>query len=144
MSIRDAAVLEEHQIALTGLPLRCSACFNQDPGRRHIDMDAACDRGYGKDEAVQVAYDDLVLCENCVREAATLINMVAKDDKALENLERQLKSEQEHRRRAERWANTMQEAIAAMPTKPEIDHRKKPRPLRVGDPVESGLGEQDA
>ncbi len=98
-------------------------------------MDAACDRGYGDDASVKVAYDDLVLCENCVREAATLINMVAKDDPTLDNLQGELHLERRRRIQAEKWAQTMEDALAARPEKVQIDHRQKPRPLRVGDPL---------
>ncbi len=127
--------MAENVIQLTQTPVRCSSCFNQNPSLRHIDMDAACDRGYGNDEAVKIAYDDLVLCENCVKEAATLINLVPKDDGTIERLEKELLLERARSKQAEKWARTQEDAIAAKPTPVEIDHRKKPRPLRTVEDV---------
>lgn len=117
-------------IQLTNTPVRCSSCFNQDTALRHIDMDAACDRGYGDEAAVKVAYDDLVLCENCVKEAATLINMVPKDDRTIERLESQVSVWERKARQSEKWATTMEEALAARPEKVQIDHHKKPRQIK--------------
>lgn len=131
MTVRIA----ENVIQLTNTPIRCSACFNQDPKLRHIDMDAACDRGYGDEAAVKIAYDDLVLCENCVKEAAVLVGLEPADHRELAQARRELANERELRRRAERWAKTMQDAIANMPSPPEIDHRKRPRPLRTSEEV---------
>jgi len=62
-----------NEVRAVGAPAYCSACFAQDTSKIHIDMDAACDRGYGDD--ITINMDDLVLCENCVREAAMLIGM---------------------------------------------------------------------
>ncbi len=127
--------IAENIIQLTQTPVRCSSCFNQNTSIRHIDMDAACDRGYGNDEAVKIVYDDLVLCENCVKEAATLINLVPKDDQTISRLESELHIEKAKRQQAEKWAGTMEDALAARPEKVEIDHRKKPRPLRTVEDV---------
>jgi hypothetical protein len=76
-----------NEVRAVGTPAYCSACFNQDSSKVHIDMDAACDRGYGDD--VTVNMDDLVLCENCVKEAAVLIGWrdaveVSKDMEVME------------------------------------------------------------
>ncbi len=121
--------MAENVIQLTNTPVRCSACFNQEPSLRHIDMDAACDRGYGDEAAVKVAYDDLVLCENCVKEAATLINLVPKDDGTIERLERELDQIERQRKQAVKYAQTMEEALAARPEPITIDQRKRPRQL---------------
>lgn len=57
-------------------PAYCSSCFNQDPEALHVDMEAYWDgpvpeaKGDGYDA---VAIDDLVVCEACVREAASLL-----------------------------------------------------------------------
>jgi hypothetical protein len=109
-------------------PIYCSSCFNSEP-IRHIDFDAACDRGYGNGEAVQVAMDDLILCENCVREGARLIGMTDDTDlKAhLENLKRKVEVERKGRVQAEKWAGTMEDALGARPEAVKIDHRKRPR-----------------
>src|SRR5581483_10702518 len=88
--------LAENTIRLTGLPAYCSACMNQNPDILHIDMDAACDRGYGTGP-VPVAMDDLVLCEQCLREAARLVGMTDDGDlhRRLVTLEKQLAAEKQ-------------------------------------------------
>ena len=105
----------------------CSSCFNQAPELRHVDFDAACDRGYGKTESVQVAMDDLILCENCVKEGAELIGMT--DDAAqrehVADLERRLLVEEKLREKAERFSETMEDALSQKDVR--IDHRKRPR-----------------
>jgi len=110
-------------------PIYCSACFNQQ-AIRHIDFDAACDRGYGKDEAVNVAMDDLILCENCVREGAELLGMTpegAKDDRIADLTARVDHAERE-RSKAERYAATLEDAVHQKGI--TIDHRKRPRQTR--------------
>lgn len=124
--------LADNVIRLSGLPQRCSACFNQQPGIRHVDFDAACDRGYGNDEAIKVDYDDLILCENCVKEGLQVLGI--EDSKALkaenENLKRKLNVERKRREQAQRYADTMEDAISHRPEPVNIDHRKKPRQVR--------------
>jgi hypothetical protein len=109
----------------------CSSCFNQQPEVRHVDFDAACDRGYGKAEAVQIAYDDLVLCENCLREGMMVLGI---EDSAFlkaenEDLIRKLDVERKRRVQAQRYSDTMEEALQHRADPVKIDHRKKPRIL---------------
>jgi hypothetical protein len=112
-----------------GKPIFCSSCFNQ-KDIRHIDFDAACDRGYGKAEAVEVAMDDLILCEDCVREGAEILGMV--DDIAqreqLAALERKVAAKDKELEKAERYAETMEDLLGQKNVR--IDHRKKPRATR--------------
>lgn len=122
MTIRQA-----NEIRPTEMPIYCSACHRQDPGSTYIDFDAACDRGYGNDEAVQVAYDDLILCANCLREGARHLGMVDSDDQRIQVLERKLDVEEKLRRQAQNYADTMEEAISKRPEPVHIDHRKLPR-----------------
>lgn len=116
-------------IQLTGLPQRCSACFNQQPGLQHVDFDAACDRGYGNDEAVKIAYDDLIICANCVKDAGRLVGMT--DSIGLHTrlaaLEQQIDVERKLRRQAQNYADTMEDALTHRPDPVHIDHRRKPR-----------------
>lgn len=115
-----------NEIRETGRPIYCSACFNSQP-IRHIDFDAACDRGYGNDEAIKINLDDLVLCENCVREGARLLGMQDRDDMRLEDLQRKLDFAERKLRQAQRYADTMEDALANRPEPVKIDHRKLPR-----------------
>jgi hypothetical protein len=109
------------------MPMYCAACFNQRPELRHIDFDAATDRGYGAEEATRVAMDDLILCENCVREGARLLSMVDRDDQTIATLQRKLDVAEKAKRQAQNYADTMEEALSKRPEKVAIDHRKKPR-----------------
>jgi hypothetical protein len=109
-------------------PIYCSACFNSQDVR-HVDFDAACDRGYANQEAVQIVMDDLILCENCVREGARLLGMT--DDAELHqrvtDLESKLDTERKLRRQAQNYADTMEDALGKRPDPVHIDHRRKPR-----------------
>lgn len=115
----------------TTMPVRCSACFNQQPQLRHVDFDAACDRGYGNDAGVQIAMDDLILCENCVKEGARTLGIEDSTElKAkLEDTERKLGVERKLRAQAQRYAGTIEDALGHRPEPIKIDHRKKPRKL---------------
>lgn len=107
----------------------CSSCFNQQPELRHVDFKAACDRGYGNDEAIKIAMDDLILCENCVKEACMVLGI--EDSHTLKakvlNLQRRLDRTEKAQRQAQRYADTMEEALQHRPDGVHIDHRKKPR-----------------
>jgi hypothetical protein len=109
-------------------PIYCSACFNS-KDVRHVDFDAACDRGYSDGTATAVAMDDLILCEDCVKEGARLLGM--SDERSLyeqiEQLSRKLDISEKATRQAQRYADTMEEALSARPERVHIDHRKKPR-----------------
>jgi hypothetical protein len=61
-------------------PVVCSSCFGQYTDRRHVDFGAAWDGPMvPPDQSVaggkMVSVDDLVICEECLRFAATLIGM---------------------------------------------------------------------
>lgn len=117
-----------NEISETSRITFCSACGNQQ-SVRHVDFDAACDRGYGKAEAVEVSLDDLILCEGCVRRGAEVLGI---EDSTLlkaenEDLKRKLDVQGKRRKQAERYASTMEEALQHRPEPVHIDHRKKPR-----------------
>ena len=106
----------------------CSACGNQQ-SVRHVDFDAACDRGYGKSETVQVALDDLILCEGCIRRGAEILGIedstVLKAEK--EQLEAKLDTQRKALVQAQKYADTMEDALQHRPDPVKIDHRKLPR-----------------
>lgn len=121
-----------NEIRETSMPVHCSACFAQQ-NIRHVDFDAACDRGYSDGVAVEVAMDDLILCENCVKNGAAALGI--EDSKILkyelDEVEAKLLSERKEREQAQRYAATLEEALLdARPEPLKIDHRKKPRQLR--------------
>lgn len=113
------------------VPIYCASCMNQDPQKRHVDMDAAVDRGYGDSGAVQVTMDDLQVCETCVATAARLIGYVDSSEQAdrISNLERRLKSEQMARIKAERYADDLETALDNRPG-PVHTPRKRGRPSK--------------
>jgi hypothetical protein len=112
-------------------PIYCSACFNSQPVR-HVDFDAACDRGYGNEEATKISFDDLIICENCFIEGLQILGIEdSRDLKArVIKLSQRLQIEERLRKQAQNYADTMEEALQRRPEQVEIDHRKKPRQIR--------------
>jgi hypothetical protein len=108
-----------NKIRPTGTPIHCSACFGQYPERRHIDFDAACDRGYGEGP-VPIAMDDLVLCEECVREGAQHLGMI--DGERWQTREAALVEEnallKESKEEAVAYAELMERTLAKRPSGP--------------------------
>lgn len=123
MTIRLANEIRE-----ASRPVYCSACFNSQ-GIRHVDFDAASDRGYANEEAVKINMDDLILCENCIKEGARALgiedSLTLKEE--LEDHKRKLDITHRRLKQAQRYADTMEEALQHRPKEVHIDHRKKPR-----------------
>jgi hypothetical protein len=117
-----------NDIREAGKPIHCSACFNSQD-IRHIDFDAACDRGYANEEAVQVVMDDLILCENCVRAGARLLGMEDEgvNTERISDLERKLEIKDKLYKQASTYADNLEDAFESRPMPIQIDHRKKPR-----------------
>ncbi len=109
-------------------PIYCSACFNSQ-AIRHVDFDAACDRGYANEEAVKVVMDDLIICENCVREGAEILGM--QDNTLLtaevQELRAKLATKDKLLAQQERYSSTMESLLQQRGQ--DVDHRKKPRKL---------------
>jgi hypothetical protein len=112
-------------------PIYCSACFNSEP-IRHVDFDAACDRGYGDEGAIKVCLDDLIICENCLIEGLQVLGIEdSRDLKAqVVKLSQRLQVEERLRKQAQNYADTMEEALQHRPEQIKIDHRKLPRQIR--------------
>lgn len=120
------------------MPLYCSACSGQYPNRQHVDFDAECDRGYGDtliqgqsqgegSNAPRIQMDDLILCEQCIKEGARIIGMVDGDElrAEIESLKRALETKEKLYKQTQRFADVMEEALTHKGI--AIDHRKKPR-----------------
>lgn len=122
--------LAENVVRLTGLPQYCAACRNQDSAVRHVDFDAAVDRGYG-DGPVPVSMDDLIICERCLREAALLVDMVDGEElKAeLDRMEKRLAAEKYRADSNEKYAGQLEDAFDARPNGVNAP-RKRGRPLK--------------
>lgn len=121
-----------NEIRSSTMPTYCSACFNQQPALRHIDFDAATDRGYGNDEAVKVAMDDLILCEGCVKRGAQLLGMVDSEEQAerIADLQKRLDTEERRYKQAQGYADRMEDALQHRSKPIALDHRQKPRQIK--------------
>jgi hypothetical protein len=110
----------------------CSACGCQDREKRHVDFDAACDRGYGADEAIAVSMDDLILCETCLRSGALLVGMIddAEPVERIAILERRLDEEKLRADKAVSYAERMEAALAERPTPVKVS-RPRGRPSKA-------------
>jgi hypothetical protein len=120
-----------NEIRETNTPTHCSGCFQQDSKLRYVDFDAACDRGYGDAHGVQIAMEDLILCENCLRDGAKLVGM--EDARVLgerlASVAARLDEETARCEQAANYANRMEEALAARPTPIKVS-RPRGRPRR--------------
>lgn len=129
MTIRMA----ENTIRLLQVPQCCSACGNQAPAEqevRYVDFDAACDRGYGNAEAHQIALDDLILCEGCIRTAALMVDMVDGGELAaqFDSLQRRYGVEQRRADKAENYASMLEAAMDERPVAVSAPRRRgRPR-----------------
>jgi hypothetical protein len=106
-----------NEVRGTGTPVYCSACFNQDPSKDHIDFDAAIDRGYGDDVTQQVAMDDLILCDECVRRGAVLVGMMdAREFQTeLDSLRKRYEHEKARADSADDYATKLELALDSRP-----------------------------
>jgi hypothetical protein len=131
-----AATLANEIRAAATMPAYCSACFNQDSRKVHVDFDAACDRGFGDD--ITVNMDDLVLCEDCVRQGALLVGMrdVAEVAQELETLRRDSIRNLRRAERAERYYLDLEKALRERPDRVPVAQRAG-RPREVRDRVEN-------
>ena len=120
------------QETMMGTSTFCSACFQQDGSVRHIDMDAACDRGWAPDHSVVM--DDLILCEHCLRGAAAMVGMldettVTTELKRLRVLNRRW---EQRSKSSDAYARQLEETLRDRPATvgPRLDlpgHRGRPR-----------------
>jgi hypothetical protein len=110
-------------------PVFCAACFNADHEIRHVDFDAAADRGYGLRPGQEpISMDEIVLCERCVTLGAKLLGLedVRPHQRTAERLEERIGELQGERDRAVEYADKMEDAIGSRPER--IDGRKMRRP----------------
>ncbi len=127
--------LAEDVIRLTGTPMYCSACFNQDSAVRHVDFDAASDRGYGHG-SVPVAMDDLVLCETCLKEGARLLGMIDQTlfQAELDGLRKRYEFERKRADSADLYAEKLEAAVDARPNPVSAPRRVGRPPKQEGQP----------
>lgn len=101
---------------ITDTPAYCASCYAQKPEQRHVDLDAAYD-GPVLEGSVRVAIDDLILCEECLTQAAGLIGLVNPGDQAaeLERFRAQVAEQDERLLRQKTYVDRLEEAVAAKP-----------------------------
>lgn len=122
--------LAEPTIKPSGLPQYCSSCFAQDSNVRHIDFEAACDRGfYGEDPGTRITMDDLILCENCIGEAASQLGWMRTKETIdkITTLKHRLAESDKRADKAEAYAERMEDAF-----------RHRPQQLKVSPPRKRG------
>lgn len=82
---------------LTNRYAYCSACHQQKIGMRHVDLEAYYDGPSIKQaNGDYQSIDDLVICEDCLKNAARLIDLTNADDLKKENAEMGQTIEEKH------------------------------------------------
>lgn len=112
-------------------PMYCSSCFCSDPTKTYIDFDSDCDRGYGDDPNKKITFDLLILCEDCVRSAGRLVDMVDAKDSDFELTKLRVENDRLRREstQAQNYADRLEDAFDKRPQPINVNHRKKPRPI---------------
>ncbi len=121
-------------------PIYCSACWCAQPEKRHVDYAADNDQGYGDDPAHLVTYDNLQLCEDCMRAGALLVGMVdgAEREQELVKLKTANDRLEREARQATNYADRLEDAFEHRAQPIEIDHRRKPRDIHPKEAVANG------
>lgn len=57
------------------MPPYCASCYRQEGETRYVDFDAAYDGPVIPGSPVNIPVDDLVICENCLKEAFALLDL---------------------------------------------------------------------
>jgi hypothetical protein len=120
-------------------PVYCSACWCSFPDKRHVDYSCDNDQGYGDDPNNKVPYDNLQLCEDCMKHGAQLVGMVDGSERealvhdqelTIDRLKREL-------RQSQTFADNLESAFEHRPEHGpiRIDHRKKPREIHPKETV---------
>jgi len=99
-------------------PAVCAACHSAKPHAQHIDFEAAIDGPVLRPEGALLTIDDLIVCADCIREAAQLL---AIDPQPM----RELEIDRDHQRaQAAGW----REYALSL----EETYGRRPEPLRRG------------
>lgn len=113
-----------NEIRPANMPIYCSACRGQDSSLRHIDFDAACDRGYGQPAEgfkFGTRMDFLILCENCVKDGAGKLDMIEAEawKKERESLQARLEDAEMRAKERELYAENLEETLRLRPAPTE-------------------------
>lgn len=143
------------EIQRSTMPTHCCACFGQYSDLRYVDFDAAIDRGYGDtpgsepmsdagrptrmygDSTRLIPMDHLVMCENCIKEGAELVEMgdLTLQAEHVQNLQARVEAAEKDARQAKNYADRLEAAFDARSESIELDHRQKPRRKQEKEPV---------
>ena len=120
-------------------PVYCSACWCAQPEKRHVDFNSDNDQGYGGKDAFDdgIAYDNLQLCEDCMKAGAALVGMVDSSDRDQEIAKLETENDRLKReaRQAQNYADTLEDAFDKRAQPIELDHRRKPRQIHPKEAV---------
>lgn len=106
-------------------PSYCSSCFQQKPDTPHVDLDAAWEGPVLDVSGIKHTIDDLVLCENCIREAATYLPEALDFRSQLDELQVKYERVVEYSHRLQAAVATLERAMSAQPE--EVRAQPKPR-----------------
>jgi hypothetical protein len=98
-------------------PPACASCFSQQPDMPHVDFGAYFD-GPVLDGAKHIQVDDLVICEQCLTEAASILGLTS-NAKLEERIQRAAQRLGESEARNEAQAKHIADLTAALASKPE-------------------------
>ncbi len=114
-------------------PTYCSACWCENTQKRHVDYNADNDQGYGNRTDTQIAYDNLQLCEDCMKAGAVLVGMVdsSERDQEVANLRVENDRLKREATQAQNYADRLEDGLVKHRAQPiELNHRQKPRSIR--------------
>lgn len=122
---------------LAEMPMFCASCGSQDPGARYVDFDAAWDGPVvNPEDGIKMQIDDLVVCENCLKEASALVGLVDPDQvsQTLARAQQDLIAKEHEIRDLQGYVSRLEAALSAKPggRKPAQPKAKKgPRVAEV-------------
>jgi len=112
----------------TEMPAFCSGCHGQTPDYRHIDFESYWD-GPVLDLAngMKQCIDDLILCEQCVKEAAHMLGWMDAKRQQLETkrLQDELETAQQNIAKLERHSRALAAALQDRPSPPSAKRSTK-------------------
>lgn len=122
--------IAERAARLAPMPMFCAACGSQDPKTRYVDFDAAWDGPVvNPEDGIKMQIDDLVVCENCLKEASRLVGLVDPDQvsETLTRAQQDLIAKEHEIRDLQGYVSRLEAAVAAKPgaRKPSPPKAKK-------------------
>lgn len=125
--------IAKREARLAEMPMFCASCGSQDPEARYVDFDAAWDGPVvNPEDGIKMQIDDLVVCENCLKEASALVGLVDPDRVAetLANAQEDLVAKEQKITELQRYIERLEAAIDAKPG------GRQPRQAKADKPKE--------